>query len=501
MFDLLMQGFMNALNPMTLLIMTAGTTMGIIIGATPGLTGTMGVALLVPLTFTMEPATGLLLLSGIYCGSYYGGSISAILLNCPGTPAAACTTFDGHPMAKRGESGRALGMSAIASSFGGLVSAVALIFIAPPLAKFALKFGPPEYFALAVFGLTVIASLSAKNMAKGLLAGAIGLSLATVGMDPIMGFPRFTAGFNDLLEGIQLIPALIGLFSMPQVFNMVSEQIDTMGIFKLEGKMLPSLKEVLGQGLNLIRSSIIGTVVGIMPGAGSSASTFIAYNEAMRFSKHPEKFGTGILDGVAAAESSNNAVSGGSLIPLLTLGIPGNSVSAVFLGGLLIHGLRPGPRLFVENAEIVYTLLAGFFIANILVFIVGMAIARVSSYILRVPYAILAPAIFVFSVIGSFAIRNNFVDVIIMILFGFIGWFLKRYNIPVAPIVLAIILGPMAESSARRSLLMSDGDLSIFVTRPISLVLLFMAVFSMAWPFIRKYLDKKKENDSKAKLA
>lgn len=494
MFGLLLQGFINALNPLTFLIMVAGTTLGVIIGATPGLTGTMGVALLVPLTFTMEPATGLLLLSGIYCGSYYGGSISAILLNCPGTPAAACTTFDGYPMAKRGESGRALGISAIASSFGGLVSAIALIFIAPPLAKFALKFGPPEYFALAVFGLTVIASLSAKNMAKGLLAGAIGMALATIGMDPVTGFPRFTAGFNHLLEGIQLIPALIGLFSMPQVFNMVSEQIDAGGV-KLEGKMLPTLKEILGQGINLIRSSVIGTIVGIMPGAGSSASTFIAYNEAMRFSKHPEKFGTGIIDGVAASEASNNAVSGGSLIPLLTLGIPGNSVSAVFLGGLLIHGLRPGPRLFIDNAEIVYTLLAGFFIANILVFIVGLAIARISTYILRIPYSILAPSIFVFSVIGSFAIRNNFFDVLVMITFGFIGWFFKRYNIPVAPIVLAIILGPMAESAGSQSLIMSDGSFSIFFTRPISLILLLLAVFSLAWPFIRNGIDSRKNKN------
>lgn len=474
--------------PLNFLIIVAGCVFGIVIGAIPGLTSTMGVALMVPVTFAMEPSTGLMLLGSVYCSSVYGGSISAILLNTPGTPAGAATVLDGHQMTLKGQSKQALGISAISSCIGGVFSAIVLATMAPWLAKQALRFGPPEYFALAVFGLTIISSLAGKNPYKGLLAGVLGLLLATVGMDPVHGIDRFSFGSTELMDGFNLIPVLIGLFSVSQAFVLMTSGKVTMdAVFAaVKGRFIPPMSEMIRLAPNFLRSSIIGTVIGIIPGVGSDPAAFIAYNEAMRWSKHPEKFGTGILDGVVAPETSNNAVTGGSLVPLLTLGIPGNAVSAVFLGGLLIHGLRPGPMLFEQNGDILYALFFSLFITNILFMLIGIAGTRVFMKVLKIPPVILGVMIMVLSIIGSYAIHNNLFDVWVMFAFGFMGYIFRLYGIPLAPVVLAIILGPMAEQSFRQGMLMSQGDPMIFFSRPISLTFLLIAAGSFVAPFLRK---------------
>src|SRR5699024_7348305 len=371
----------------------------------PGLSAAMGVALLIPITFTMEPAIGLIMLLGIYCGAIFGGSIAAILISTPGTPAASATLIEGYQMTKKGQGGKALKTAAFASFTGGIISAIALYGFAPLLAQLALKFGSAEYFWLAIFGLTIIAGVSGASLLKGLLAGAFGLVLAMIGLDPISGVPRFTFGINDLISGIPFTPALIGLFAMSQVLIMAEEKVKIVSQVnhvkdnsKLKWSEIRDMKGTLG------RSSIIGTVIGILPGAGATIAAFVGYNEARRFSKNKDQFGKGAQEGVAGTEAANNAVTGSSLIPTLTLGIPGESVTAVLLGGLIIHGLQPGPDLFTTDAHITYTMFAGFVLVNFVILLVGLYGSRYFVGVTRIPDAALIPIIFVLSVVGSYAI-------------------------------------------------------------------------------------------------
>lgn len=479
----------------TLLLILAGTIFGIIMGCLPGMSSTMAVSIIIPFTFTMDPATGIILLAAIYCSSVYGGSISAILLNTPGTPAAAATVLDGYMMTKKGESGKALGISAIASAIGGIISAIILSTTAPFLAEQALRFGAPEYFAVAIFGISVISSLSGINPFKGLIAGAFGILIATVGMDPVNGYPRFTFSDPNLAGGLSLVPMLIGLFSVSQAFVLIKESVNSSGetkILSVSGKILPTRKEFTRLMPNITRSSIIGTFIGIIPGIGGDPAAFMAYNEAMRWSKHPEKFGTGIMDGIVAPEASNNAVTGGAMIPLLTLGIPGNTVTAILIGGLLIHGLRPGPMLFQENGDVVYSLFLSLIVSNLLFLIIGLACTKYFSAILKVPGIILGPIILILSFIGSYAIHNNYFDIWIALAFGLIGYIFRLIKVPVTPIVLAVILGPLAEQSFRQAMLQSGNEVSVFFTRPISAVFLIIAIITFLTPFVRSYLVKKK---------
>ena len=356
MTEFLLPALGNILEPQALFILFAGTVAGLIVGALPGLSSTMGVALAIPLTFGMDPKMGLMLLGAVYCSSVYGGSLTAILLRTPGTDASIATTFDGFPMTQQGLAGKAIGISTTASLVGGLISAVALLFIAPFLARMALKFGPSEYFLVGIFGLSVIISVSSGSYLKGLIAGFFGLLIATTGMDNFTGYPRFIFNNDSLLDGIPILPALIGLFSLSQAIKIaVSEQksiITNPGSLTISDRILPEKKDLQRTWKTILRSSIIGVIVGIMPGAGTSIASFISYNEAKRASKEPESFGKGNIEGVAAPEAANNAVTGGSLIPTLTLGIPGNAVTAVFIGGLTIQGLIPGPNLFIKYGEI-----------------------------------------------------------------------------------------------------------------------------------------------------
>lgn len=483
----------------TLLLILAGTIFGIIMGCLPGMSSTMAVSIIIPFTFTMDPATGIILLAAIYCSSVYGGSISAILLNTPGTPAGAATVLDGYKMTQKGESGKALGISAIASAIGGIISAIILSTTAPFLAEQALRFGAPEYFAVAIFGISVISSLSGVNPFKGLIAGAFGILLATVGMDPVNGFPRFTFSDPYLAGGISLVPLLIGLFSVSQAFVLIKESVTSKGeskVLSVSGKILPTGKEFTRLMPNMFRSSIIGTFIGIIPGIGGDPAAFMAYNEAMRWSKHPEKFGTGIMDGIVAPEASNNAVTGGAMIPLLTLGIPGNTVTAILIGGLLIHGLRPGPMLFQENGDVVYSLFLSLIVSNLLFLIIGLACTKYFSAILKVPGIILGPIILILSFIGSYAIHNSYFDIWVALAFGLIGYVFRLIKVPVTPIVLAVILGPLAEQSFRQAMLQSGNEASVFFTRPISAIFLIIATITFITPFIRSYFGKKKESSN-----
>jgi putative tricarboxylic transport membrane protein len=464
---------------------------GTIIGSLPGLTATMGVALLIPLTFGMDPTLGLNMLIGIFIGGIYGGCISSILVKTPGTPASAATVLDGYPLAQKGQAMKALGMATMASGIGGLFSCVVLAFMAPMLASVALKFGPAEYFSLAAFGLAIIASLSS-DILKGILVGCFGMLLSTIGSDPIGGVLRFTFGATGFADGVAFIPALIGLFAISEVLAQIEHIFEkNVANIKLSGS-IPSMKELLSCWKSLLRGSIIGTFVGIVPGTGSGTASWISYSEAKRNSRHPERFGTGELEGVAATESANNAVCGGALVPLLALGIPGDSVTAVLVGGLMIQGLAPGPMLFAERPDVVIGIFTGSFVANIFMIIIGLAGVGLFAQVLRIPKRTLMMAIVMFCVLGSYAINMNVTDLYTMLIFGVVGYFLQKYNFSLAAVCIALILGPMAEENLRLAYIANRGDLTVFLTRPISALFVFLTVFSLCWPIYREWKTGKK---------
>ncbi|MBB6218571.1 putative tricarboxylic transport membrane protein [Anaerosolibacter carboniphilus] len=491
-FGLLLEGIQQILQPNNFLITFFGAAMGILFGALPGINASMGVALLLPLTYGMTPVTALSMLLGIYCGAIYGGSITAVLINTPGTTAAACTTFDGHQLAQQGKAGKALGMATIASYIGGTLSVIILIVLAPVLAKVALRFGPPEYFALAVFGLSIITSLAGDSLIKGIIAGVFGLMLGTVGIDMMNGTPRYTFGQVNLLDGVSFIPVLIGLFAVSQVLiNAESPNSLSMKDAKILG-LLPSLSELRSVVGTILRSSVIGSFVGILPGAGATISSFICYNEAKRWSKKPEEFGNGSLEGIAAPEAGNNAATGGAMVPLLSLGIPGSETTAVLLGAFMIQGISPGPLLFKDHIDVVYGIFAGLLLANLAFLVLGLFGVKIFVKVLQIPYRILMPLIISLAFVGSYSVKNNLFNVGVMLLFGVLGYFMRKLKFPIAPVVLALVLGPMAEASLRRALIMSGGSWSIFVERPITLILLGITLISLFFPIIRDMISKKK---------
>ncbi|WP_028975190.1 tripartite tricarboxylate transporter permease [Spirochaeta cellobiosiphila] len=480
MFHLLLQGFQSVFSLSIFPLLVIGVTGGIIIGSLPGLTATMGVAILLPFTFGMSPTAALVMLVGIYIGAIYGGSIAAILLRTPGTPAAAATVADGNALVKKGKAGQALSMSAIASFSGGMISTIMLISLSPLLAKFALRFSAPEYFMLAIFGLTIIASISSKNVLKGFIAGFFGLFLATMGMDPVTSFPRFTFGNIQMLNGLSIIPVLIGLFAVAEALVQLEDIIlNKKEKSPVANRQIVSMKDVVSNLPTIIKSALMGTFIGAIPGAGADIAAFIAYNEAKRSSKEPEKFGTGHLPGIAAPEAGNNGVTGGALVPLLTLGVPGDAVAAILLGALIIQGISPGPMLFKNNPEIVYGLFSSMIVGNILMLIIGLTCIRFFSRIVDIPKTLIVPMILILSIVGSFAINNNMFDVLVTILFGIIGYLMVKVEIPQSPIVLALILGPMAETNLRKAILMYEGSWRFLYTRPITVAFIVLAVFSL----------------------
>jgi len=479
--------------PLNMLIITMGVAAGIVVGALPGLTATMAIALLVPFTFGMNAVHSLVLLGGIYCGAIYGGSFSAILINTPGTPSAIATTFDGYAMARKGESYGAIITATIASVVGGLIGVVFLIFLSPALSKAALKFGPPEFFWLTVFGLTIIATLASKSIVKGLIGGAFGLLMSMIGIAPIEGSVRYAFGTVNLQGGIALIPALIGLFCLPEIIGMIANKDTHYNVipYKKERKLVRRIFfRLIKKPFLLLRSSVIGTIVGIIPGAGGNIAGMVSYNEAVRASKFPERFGTGIIDGVAASEASNNAEVSGSLIPMLTLGIPGAPPAAVLMGALLLQGMRPGPELFAFHGEITYSFIFSLVLANILILPLGLLGGKaMSKLITGIPVTILAPFVFLLTCIGSFAINNNMFDVYVMLVFGVIGFVARKAGFSPGPIVLGLILGSICEQGLVQSILMGRAKgavLGIFFTRPISLILIVFTLISAFWPLLAR---------------
>ncbi len=478
-------------NPYTLFLVVAGTFLGLVFGSLPGLTSTMGVAILIPLTFTLEPVDAMGMMLGTYIGGMAGGAVSAPLLNIPGTPSAIVTCLDGHPMVQQGRGAEALGWAAFSSGWGSLVSWVLLVTISPLLARLCTSFGSPEYAALAFFGLTIIAAISGKSILKGVIAGIFGITLSFVGVDPIWGELRFTFGSIDLMGGISTIPAMIGLFSIPQILRSCTARdnarVDSKDL-KLS-KFVPSFREMWRQKWAILRASVIGVGIGIIPATGGNIGSFIAYDQAKRFSKHPETFGKGNYEGIIASEAANNGVCGGALVPMLTLGIPGDSVTAVLLGGLMIHGLRPGPALFSDTPDIVVGIFTTILVATIAMVLIQMVGIKLFVRILNIPVHYLSGILVVLSLVGSFALRSNFFDVLLTLGIGLFGYFFVKAGFPSAPVVLGLVLGSMFEGEIRRALRLSSGNPSIFFTRPISCVILLMGVGVIVSQVIKTYKE------------
>jgi putative tricarboxylic transport membrane protein len=497
MIEFILPAMGHIIEPLNIFLMVVGLVGGIIVGAMPGLTATMGVALMVPATFAMDSTSGLIMLGAIYVGAIYGGSNSAVLICTPGTPSAVATTFDGWPMCKSGHADIGLFSSLVSSSFGGIVGTVMLLFLAAPLARFALKFGGPENFWLCIFGLSTIAVMSSGNMVKGLLGGALGLLVSTVGIDPNVGVPRFTFGYYPLVQGIEVIPAMIGLFSFSQVLYLVGSHKPFLADYKPTPGALKRVFHDLGSRCKviLLRSSIIGGLVGMLPGAGGEIASIIAYNESKRWDKNPERYGTGIIEGLAASESANNAVIGGSLIPMLTLGIPGSAVAAVILGALLAKGIQPGFKVFTETGDLAYTFIMSQFAVNLLMIPVGLVLARIMTKLLSIRLTFVAIAIVVLSVIGAYAIRNSMLDVWLVVVFGFIGYFSGRVGLDTGAMALGIILGPMIEENLGKCVHLSKASggsiINVFFESPIAVLLMVMTALSLATPFLLEWKRKR----------
>lgn len=477
-------GFEAVLQPLPLALILLGLAVGLTVGALPGLTATMAVAVLLPFTFALDPVPGMMLLLGVYGGALYAGSIPAILIRTPGTPSAAATLIDGHPMAQQGQAGQALGISVVASAVGGMLGVVMLALFAPRLADFALSFGPAEYLMLSVFALTIIASLSEGMLVKGLISGFLGLGIATIGVDPIQAYPRFSFGNTQLGGGIEFIAVLIGLFGVAEAltqFERLRGSADgrtELGSFRLGlGRLRRLVPTTLG-------SSLLGFFVGVLPGTGGDIGSFVAYNETRRFARGEKRFGRGDPRGVAAAESANNASTAGALVPMLTLGIPGDSVSAILIGAITVHGLRPGPQLFGGSPDLVYGIFIGFFIAYALLLLLGLVGIRLWAQMMRVPTSFLWPTVLVLSVVGAYALRTSSFDVFVMLLAGVLGYFMLKGGYPLAPLVIGIIVGPIAEAGYRRAMIISGGSYD-WLLHPIPLVLLGLTLASLALSLLR----------------
>ena len=472
-----------------------GVIFGLFIGSTPGLTISLGMVLLLPLTFKLPAVTAICLLLGLYASGMTGGSISAILLNIPGTPSASATAIDGYEMAKKGRAGQALGIAVVSSFFGGIFGLTCLVLVAPIIAKVALKFGAPELFALVLLGLTLICSFGQRSVIKGLISGVFGLIVMTVGLDPMMGTPRFTFGVVDLQAGISFLPAMIGLFAIPQILVGIAGNVPIIAEYKSKiTGVLPKIKDIAKLTKTMIVGSLVGTGIGAIPGAGGPIAVFLSYDYARKISKNSSKFGKGEPEGVAAPESANNAVAGGALIPMLTLGIPGDPITAILLGALMIQGLIPGPLLFQQTPQFVYSVFWAFLVANIMNLCITLSTIKLWVRVLKVPERILLPIIATFCVVGTYALKNTFFDTGIMFCFGLVGYFMKKYGFPIVPMLLAIILGPNLEEHLRMSLIISQGDPTIFITHPISLIFIIISIFSFISPFITPAMKTKLKN-------
>jgi putative tricarboxylic transport membrane protein len=489
MIEHLLSGFVLFFQWKVLFSIFGGVITGIIIGALPGMTIVMAITLALPFTFYMEPVVAIAFLLGIYKAGVYGGSMSAILIGTPGTPAAAATVIDGYPLAQKGQGKKALDMALYASVISDFISDIITIVAAIHIAKLALKIGPVEFFSIILFSLTIIASVSGQNLIKGLIAGGMGLLLATVGMDTMYGIMRFTFGKMELGAGLSIIPVLIGLFAVPEMLFQLRDKklglsketvIDTHFLAE-SGQDNLTLKEFKGAFRTILRGSLIGSAIGIIPGVGGAPAAFINYSQSKKKSKKPEEYGHGSLEGVAAAESGNNGVCGPTLIPLLTLGIPGDKTTAVLLGAFMIQGLTPGPLLFQKHINIIYGIFMAMLVINVVVLGVGKVTLKWAAMTSRIPKEVLFPIVFILCAYGSYAVHNNLFDIWVMVFVGGLGYIMRVHDIPQAPFVIAFILSPLFENGLRRSLIMSRGDLTVFFTHPISLAFLLLTVLTIVF--------------------
>ena len=498
MFDLLFTGLKIILTPSTFLLITAGTILGVIFGALPGVSASMAVALALPFAYAMNPVIAIAFLVAVYCASITGGGITAILFKIPGTPSSAPTTFDGYPMAQRGEAGKALGFSLVASAVGGMVAAFAMALISPQLASVALKFGPSELFAVSFLGLSVLSCLDSDNIVKTLISGLLGLFLACIGMDPMLGIARFTWGSSTLLSGIEMIPVMIGLFAVTEVLKQTGKPRTKLESVSKDDDgskvktVLPGFKEIWDTKATMARSSVLGTIVGILPGAGATIASFLSYAIEKKVSKRADKLGTGIADGIVASEAANNAATGGSMVPLLSLGIPGGNAAAIMMTALVIKGVQIGPLLVKTQPDYLASVFGSMFVTNIVMVIVAMAVAKVFAKILAVPYTILGPVIVMLATIGAYALKNNSGDVLLMATAGIIGYLFVKLKYNSAALVLGLVLGQMSESNFRRAYTLTNGSLATIFTKPITAVLMTACVIMLVYPLIKFALEKKK---------
>jgi len=488
--------FMQQLATVEMIIaLSVGILGGMIIGVLPGLGAAMAIALLIPVTYGMEAIPALTMLTSVYAAATYGGSISAILLRTPGTLANVATAIEGYELTKKGRGLEAIGWATVASAIGGVAGGFALLIIAPPLARLALRFSSPEYFLLALVGLTLIGSLGGKSIARGLFSGGLGLLLALVGIENQTGFFRMTFGFRSLQTGISLVPALIGLFSISQIALSCEKLVNKGGLSKgqvvgkdqMSGRFLPSMKDIIKNIPLMTKTAVMGILVGILPGVGADIASWIGYDMSKRGSKNPELFGEGSMEGVIGPETAKSGVCGGSYIPLFTMGIPGSGTAAILLGGMLLHGLQPGPSLFTKNADITYPIIIAFIFANILTFFVGLVSAKQIARTASIPMNILAPFIAVMCVVGSYSINFSMFEVYMMLFFGICAYFMKKFSFPTAPVVLGIILGKMAEAGLNSSILMAKGNvLYYYASRPICWFFFILLVLAGITPILNK---------------
>ncbi|MBR3054107.1 MAG: tripartite tricarboxylate transporter permease [Firmicutes bacterium] len=487
----------------TIILVFVGTTAGIIFGFLPGLSATMGVALLMPFTFGMDIINSMALLLGVYCGGIYGGSITAILIRTPGTPAAAATVLDGYPMTKAGRAREALSLATIGSFWGGIFSCIVLSFAAGALAKFALRFGAPEYFAVGIFGMSMVTSLAAKNPMKGIISAMLGFMLSTIGIDSITGTPRFTLGNVRMMAGIEIVTALVGLFAISEVLSDIGDSVKPKvrrEVAHYEGKSENLFRFFVKYPVNFIRSAVIGTVVGIIPATGGGTASWMSYNEAKRASKEPDSFGEGNPNGVVASEVANNAVTGGALIPLLALGVPGDTVTAVLLGALMLQGITPGPMLFVNRPEVATGIYILMIFANIAMCFLGLVCVRAFLRILKVPESVLMSIVLSLCCIGAFAVRGYSFDIKCALIMGVFGYFFQKTGYPVPPILLGLILGKTVEANFRRAMQQAMGDWTVFFTHPICCVLLIISIAAFLFPIIRWVINWNKERKAAAAI-
>ncbi len=484
--DAFIAGMAALLIPKMMGLVLAGTLLGIVVGALPGISGSTTTALLLPLTVMMSPTEAIAFLGSIYCAANFGGSITAILINTPGDPSACATAFDGYPMAARGEAGRALGMSAVASAIGGIFSVFVLIAAAPLLARMAYQFGPPEYFALGLFGLSMVAAIGGDSPVKNLISAGLGVLLATVGLDLTTGVERFTFGVYSLSDGIEFIPVLIGLFAIAELLEQAAQRGKPLEYFKLTTVKLPSLADFRKCAKAITLSSVIGTFIGVLPALGATTAAIICYNETRRWSKYKHEFGKGAIEGVAGPEAANNAAVGGAMVPTLALGIPGSTTTAIILAGLIVQGVRPGPHLFNEQPTLLYVVFSSMLAANLLYLVLGLGAAKLFARIALVPAAYLWPAVFVLSVVGAYAPNQSMSDVWVMLIFGALGFLFRRYGFSPAPLIMGLVLGKMVEETLKQSLLIFDQNWLMFLTRPVVVTLFLITAAGLFAPLIAR---------------